>query len=671
MSEPATSAVATPPREAIAAGEITRPLRTLWHLWSRLIFSLGEERLFLLLAVLIGIFSGIAVVCFRVAIEFTTFLLLGSSLSPGIARVLLAPTIAGLAIGLLALQVFPRARGSGVNQTKLAVYVLNGYISFRTVISKFLMCALAIGSGQSLGPEDPSLQMGAGIASAIGRGLKLSQRKIRLIAPVGAAAGLAAAFNAPISAVLFVIEEVIGNWSAGVLGAIVLAAISSVVTMRVFLGRESLFRVPPFQLVHPWEVLAYVILGLIGGGASLLFLKWIAYARPRIHRLPGWTRYYQPAAAGLLIGLIGIKFPQVMGAGYAVIDEALHGRFTWKLLVVLGLLKILTTGLSFISGTPGGMFAPALFIGAMLGGAVGSVEQHFFPHLTGTAATFALVGMGTFFAGFLRVPITSVFMVIELSGSYTAVLPVMISTMVAYFISRRYQKVALFDLIARQDGLVLPSIEERREHMTLVVEDAMRPASDAIIALPDEPVLEIARRIEERQAKLAEAAKRGEKPVTAAAAPGLSGKAEGKPRVLVLCRMKPGDWRLLDPDHIMRLASHFRAADPTADESSGMRSPGSKPGEGPGASSGQAELKAAKRAVAEDVSALIPEVTAANVDYKGPLPLIFPDESLEEVLRWAGDWPVLAVVNRADLGQLEGVLALADILRAFHQAATE
>ncbi len=670
MSDSATPAVATPPRETVAAGEFTRPLRRLWHLWSRLLFSLGEERLFLLLAVLIGILSGIAVVCFRVAIEFTTFLLLGSSLSPGIARVLLAPTIAGLAIGLLALQVFPRARGSGVNQTKLAVYVLNGYISFRTVISKFIMCALAIGSGQSLGPEDPSLQMGAGIASAMGRGLRLSQRKIRLIAPVGAAAGLAAAFNAPISAVLFVIEEVIGNWSAGLLGAIVLAAISSVVTMRVFLGRESLFRVPPFQLVHPWEVLAYVVLGVIGGGASLLFLKWIAYARPRIHSLPGWTRYFQPAVAGLLIGLIGIKLPQVMGAGYAVIDEALHGQFTWKLLLVLALLKILTTGLSFLSGTPGGMFAPSLFIGAMLGGAVGSVEQHFFPQLTGTVATFALVGMGTFFAGFLRVPITSVFMVIELSGSYTAVLPVMISAMVAYFISRRSQKIPLFDLLARQDGLVLPSIEERREHLTLVVEDAMRPASEVIIALPDEPALEIARRIEERQCRATEELKRGDKPVGAAAAPAAGAKAEAKPRVPVLCRMKPGDWRLLDPDHVMRLASHFRAEDSATSEPSGARSHATMPTEGPGSGFSHVQMKAAEGDRAEDLSALIPEVTAANIDYKGPLPLIFPDESLEEVLRWAGDWPVLAVVNRTDLGQLEGVLTLADILRAFRQAAT-
>ena len=262
---------------------------------------------------------------------------------------------------------------------------MSGTATFRsTRSSQNLLPALSIGSGHSLGPEDPSLQMGAGIASVIGRKMKLSQNKIRLIAPVGAAAGLAAAFNAPISAVLFVIEEVIGTWSAGVLGAIVLAAVSSVVTMRAFLGRESLFRVPPFQLAQPWEVLAYVVLGIVGGIASLGFLKWIAYARPRLQALPTWTQYFQPAVAGLLIGLIAIKFPQVLGAGYAVIDEAMHGQFTWKLLIVLAALKILATGFSFLSGTPGGMFAPSLFIGAMLGGAVGSIEQHFFPALTGT-----------------------------------------------------------------------------------------------------------------------------------------------------------------------------------------------------------------------------------------------------------------------------------------------
>jgi len=487
------------------------------------VFTLREDRFFLLLAVLIGVLSGLVVVCFRLAIEWTQITLLGPSLSPSFPRVVLAPVIAGIVVALLAIHVFPRVRGSGVNQVKSAMYISNGYVPFSNVIGKFVACALAIGSGQSLGPEDPSLLMGAGIASLIGRSLRLSQEKVRLIAPVGAAAGLAAAFNAPISAVLFVIEEVIGTWSAGVLGAIVLAAVSSVVTMRAFLGPESLFRVPPFRVAGPGEMLAYVVLGVAGGAASLLLLKWIVYARPKMQELPRWTEYFQPAAAGLLIGLIGIRVPQVMGAGYAIVDQAMHGQFGWQLLLLLAGLKLLATGFSFLSGTPGGLFAPTIFIGAMLGGAVGSIEHHFFPALSATIGTFALVGIGTLFAGFLRTPITSVFMVIELSGNYTAILPVIISTMIAYGISRAYQKVPLFDLLARQEGIVLPSIEERREMTSFVVEDAMR-TDGVLVSEPGDHIVEVAK------------------------------QAEAHPEAALLLRMRPGEWWLLDREDVLRLA---------------------------------------------------------------------------------------------------------------------
>ena len=436
--------------------------------------SLSEGNLFLLLAIIIGMFSGMAVVCFRIAIEWVRLALLGSALAPSHLRVLLAPALTGLVVAFLVQKFFQAARGSGVNQTKAAVYVFDGYVPFRTVIGKFITCSLAIGSGQSLGPEDPSLQMGAGIASALGRRLKLSRDKLRLLAPVGAAAGLAAAFNAPISAVLFVIEEVIGTWSAGALGAIVLAAVSSAVVMRSFLGGEPMFRVPPYTLAHPAELLAYAVLGVVSGVLSLAFTKIIAYFRPKLRGLPAWTHYFQSAAAGLLIGFVGLRIPQAMGTGYPYIDQALHSQYTWEVLAVLGFAKILTTSLSFVSGTPGGMFAPVLFIGAMIGGAIGGLEHHFFPQVSASVSPFALVGMGTFFAGFLRVPITSVFMVVETSGSYSIVLPVMISNTIAYLISRKYQDVALFDILAKQDDLELPSMEEQREQIVLRVEDAMR-----------------------------------------------------------------------------------------------------------------------------------------------------------------------------------------------------
>ena len=441
-----------------------------------------EERFFLVLSVFIGVFSGLAVVCFRFAIGWCRLYLLGSGAVFSTPRVLLAPMLGGLVIAALVIHFFPQSRGSGVNQTKAALYIYNGSIPIRTAIGKFITAALAIGSGHSLGPEDPSLQIGACLASALGRRMHISRDRMRLIAPVGAAAGLAAAFNAPISAVLFVIEEVIGRWTAGILGSVVLSAVSSVVVMRWFLGSESLFRIPAVQLERPSELIAYSILGIVGGLASVLFAKGIATLRPRCKALPFWTQYFQPAAAGLLIGIIALLgAPQIMGAGYEAIDEAMHGRFTWQFLAILAGLKIIATLLSFVSGTPGGMFAPTLFIGAMLGAAVGGAEHVILPHLSGSPGTYALVGMGVLFAGFLRAPMTSVFMVLEVSGNYSIIVPVIVANTIAYVISRGLQPIAIFDLLTRQDGLELPSMEEQREEGILRVEDAMRPALDPVL----------------------------------------------------------------------------------------------------------------------------------------------------------------------------------------------
>ena len=423
-----------------------------------------EDRFFLIISVFIGIFSGLAVVCFRFAIDWSRIYLLGSGVELTRWRMLLAPSLAGLVIAILVMFVFPLARGSGVNQTKAALYIYNGYIPLKTAVGKFITAALAIGSGHSLGPEDPSLQIGASLASALGRRMNLSRDRMRLIAPVGAAAGLAAAFNAPISAVLFVIEEVIGRWTAGILGSVVLSAVSSVVVMRWFLGSESMFRIPAVELKRPSELIAYLVLGIVGGLASVVFAAGIGALRPRCKALPRWTQFLQPAIAGLLIGMIGVLgAPQVMGAGYESIDDAMHGRFTWQLLALLAALKIVATLLSFVSGTPGGMFAPTLFIGAMLGASVGGAEQVLFPHLTGSPGTYALVGMGVLFAGFLRAPMTSVFMVLEVSGNYSIILPVIVANTLAYVISRGLQPIAIFDVLTRQDGIDLPSMEEQRE----------------------------------------------------------------------------------------------------------------------------------------------------------------------------------------------------------------
>ena len=592
MSDPANSSMT--PSSPPVAGPVSespeiREARTRWLNPGARTFTLSEGNLFLLLAIIIGLFSGLSVVCFRITIEWVRLGLLGSALAPPPLRVLLVPAGAGLVVAFLVQRFFLGARGSGVNQTKAAVYIFDGYVPFRTVIGKFITCALAIGSGQSLGPEDPSLQMGAGIASALGRRLKLSRDKLRLLAPVGAAAGLAAAFNAPISAVLFVIEEVIGTWSAGALGAIVLAAVSSAVVMRWFLGSQPLFRVPEYTLSNPAELLAYAVLGVVGGFVSLAFIKIIVYFRPRLRALPGWTHYLQPAAAGLLIGLVGLWMPQTMGAGYPYVDQALHNQYAWEILAILGFAKILTSSLSFVSGTPGGMFAPTLFIGAMIGGAIGGLEHHFFPQVSASVGPFALVGIGTFFAGFLRVPITSVFMVIETTGNYSIVLPVMISNAIAYLISRKYQDVSLFDILARQDGLELPSIEEQREQAVLRVEDAMRKPQPQSLQAGDT----LGRALD---------------------------LAEASPEEILLVRFQTGRWASITKDDLRKLA-----ADHAKDE-------------------------------------LLREMLPTS-----RLPVLHPDQRLDDALRIIQGHDILPVVSRAGSRKLEGILSLADVLSAYQK----
>ena len=430
---------------------------------------------FLLLSIGIGVLAGLLVVCFHFTIDLVGWGTLGTPVGANRVATVLAPALGGGLAALLVMLYFQEAAGSGLAHTKAALYISDGYVPQRTVLAKFVACALSIGSGNSLGPEDPALQMGAGVASRLGRAFALPREHLRLIAPVGAAAGIAAAFNTPITAVLFVMEEVIGSWNAHVLGSIVLAAVSSVVVSRFFLGDAPLFRVPVFELTHPSELVLYGLVGLAAGLLGTLFVRTLGTLRGRLSDTSRRVRLAQPFLAGLLVGVTGLLLPQVMGAGYTAIDSALHDEFGWQMLIVLAIAKIAVTAVCFAAGTPGGMFAPTLFVGAMIGGGIGALAQVYWPLPTSPPSAYVLVGMGTFFAAVFRAPMTSVFMVFEVSASYVIILPVMLANLLAYLVARRLNPVTFFEMVASQDGLQLPSHERQRERRVLRVEDAMRP----------------------------------------------------------------------------------------------------------------------------------------------------------------------------------------------------
>ncbi len=441
---------------------------------------LDEPQRFVLLSIVIGIFSGLVVVCFHVSIEFLNWITIASLHPPSKWILMLWPAVGGFVAYMVIKYIVPTARGTGVNYTKTAVYASDGYVPFSSVLGKFSTCTLSIGTGNPMGPEDPALQMGAGIASLLGRIFHLTRDHMRLIAPIGAAAGIGAAFNTPITAVLFVMEEVVSAWNAGVLGSIVLASVSAVIVNRWFLGDDPLYRVPGFEFGDYSELIVYAAIGIAGGALSALFTRHAITLRGFFLSFTERRRIWLPAAAGLAVGIVGLYAPETLGAGYEVVDGALHDRFGWEPLLMFGVLKLLTTALCFSCGTPGGLFAPTLFIGAMVGGGIGGLANEIWP-LSGSIGPFALVGIGTFFAGVFRAPMTSVFMVFELSASYQIILPVMVANTIATLVSRRLQHESVFQLAGYQDGLDLPSAEEQRETPVMHVEDAMRRGRGLVV----------------------------------------------------------------------------------------------------------------------------------------------------------------------------------------------
>ena len=439
-----------------------------------------EEQVFLALTLVIGALVGLVVVAFIVLTER-----FGAKLYPpggmGLRR-LFVPIAGSLGMGYLLYRYFPDARGSGVPQTKAALYAREGKITLGTVIGKFFCTSATLASGIPLGREGPAVQVGAGLASVLGRKLGLSQEKVKALIPIGASAAVAAAFNTPMAAVLFSLEEVVGDLHAPVLGSVVLASATSWAVLRLLLGNNPLFRVPQYQLLNPWELGIYAVLGVAGGFVSVAFTKLLLWIRARFLNFPRKTVWFQPVAGGLMVGIMGWFVPQLLGVGYDQVGVVLNGGMALKLMVLLLVLKLVAVATCYGSGNAGGIFGPSLFLGAMLGGVVGNVANHFFPNTVGTPGAYALVGMGTAFAGIVRAPMTSVLMIFETTRDYAVIVPLMISNLVSFFISAKLQRKPIYEELATQDGIHLPTAEARKLEAQRVVNQAMREVAETLDA---------------------------------------------------------------------------------------------------------------------------------------------------------------------------------------------
>jgi CIC family chloride channel protein len=449
-----------------------------------------EGRITIILSLVIGVLVGLVVVAF---ILLTGRLSARMYPAGGAAwRRLVIPAAGSLVTGFLLYRFFPDARGSGIPQTKAAIFVNQGYLSLRTVLGKFFCCSTSLATGIALGREGPSVHIGAGISSVLARKFGLSTASVKAMIPVGCSAALAAAFNTPIAAVLFSLEEILGDLHAPVIGSVVISSATSWMVLHLLLGDEPLFHVPAYQLLHPSEFGVYAVLGVAGGLTSVLFVKLLLAIRVQFRKLPPNTVWLQPVAGGLTVGILGWFFPGVLGVGYDFVDRVLSGDVALQLVFGLLVLKIIATSMCYSSGNAGGIFGPSLFIGAMTGATVGSIAHHFFPASTANPGAYALVGMGTAFAGIIRTPLTSVIMIFELTRDYAIIVPLMISNLISFFISCTLQPEPIYEALAHQEGIYLPTGESREEveeiRVDSVMEDSSRafaPDLDARSALAD------------------------------------------------------------------------------------------------------------------------------------------------------------------------------------------
>jgi len=473
------------------------------------LLGLAENQKIVVLTLLIGAVCGLAAVLFHIGLDVAQRQLIYRAVDVSshwrIFWMLVVPTVGGILAGLL-LQSVKDASGSGIPQVKAAYHINYGRIPFKVVMAKMGLGTLCIGSGLSLGREGPTVQICAGIASLFGRLTAVSRRNLMNLVPVGSAAGLAAAFNTPIAAVTFTLEEIIGDLSHKSIGAILIASVIASVIERSILGPHPLFTVPPYRLNRARELLFYALLGVLAAGASVIFNVGLLRLRQWFldWKVPDWLK---PGVGGFGVGLIGLTAlygfgaQGVFGIGYDVLSQALQGQILFKVALALTIAKLAATVISYSSGAAGGIFAPALFIGGMLGSAVGTLEAHALGmDLARTTGAFALVGMGAVFAGIVRAPITSVLIIFEMTNNYTIILPLMIANAISYAVASWLSPTPIYEALLMQDHVHLP--HRAPPHLLSKVTVASAMTRDVYTLPKNLKVEEAYERAKERQEKV-------------------------------------------------------------------------------------------------------------------------------------------------------------------------
>lgn len=467
-----------PVRRPVFAGWSTRLFRRFWS--SEVAGTAG-------LAAVVGAITGLgAVALIEIILLFHRLFFEGGAevfSALGAYYVILLPVIGGAIVGPLIYFFAPEARGHGVPEVMTAMETRGGRIRPVVILVKAVASAITIGSGGAAGREGPIVQIGAAVGSSLGQVLKLNRPRLLALVGAGAAGGIAATFNAPIAGVMFTLEVLVGEFSVASVSSMVFASVSASVVARQFLGEYPAFRVPAYELVSNWELLMYLGLGVLAAFAALLFVRTLYFTEDVFDRwqIPGWVK---PPIAGVAIGVIGYFFPEVFGTGFEAIESALQGELAFWLLTALLFARIAATSLTLGGGFSGGVFAPALFVGAMLGGAYGELMHSIFPTITATSGAYATVGMAAVFAGAARAPVTAIVILFEMTLDYRIMLPLMFATVLATLLAARFEPESVYTLKLVRRGIDFLGQRAGRLH-PIGVGDAMTPVKDAAVVNED------------------------------------------------------------------------------------------------------------------------------------------------------------------------------------------